>query len=291
MKTKDAVAKRLESYLQEPDVVYGVIGELSTGKIAVEGKTSVIYVTLMSGVVLDNVLNVRVPNLLGTAVRIGYDSNSSYPGALQVLGVRDLFSLTGGGGTDVPGTGPVDHHKTHEWPSPDTVYIAGEQFLPSMYYPVAGALTVSIYPGTYRTSTGWMVVTQITVVSLAASVATITSGNAMFSIIVVDEDGDFVVRDGELVAEQPDPFISAYLMLTSDDIPEPEDGDTVICAVRLFYGQTELRCTGYVNDFIDARFSNAGGGGGAGGGTLPGVEIDCGSFALDTADIDAGSFV
>jgi hypothetical protein len=31
--------------------------------------------------------------------------------------------------------------------------------------------------------------------------------------------------------------------------------------------------------------------GSGGGGTLPGVEIDCGTFAAGTADVDAGSFV
>ena len=30
---------------------------------------------------------------------------------------------------------------------------------------------------------------------------------------------------------------------------------------------------------------------GGGGGNFPGVEIDCGSYALDTADIDCGSYL
>jgi len=266
MKIKDAVTKRLEIYQQKPNVLFGVIGNLSTGIIEVPGKTSIIYVTLKTGVVLDNVLNVRVPNLSGLEVKIGYDPASSYPGTLQVLGVRDSFYGVPGVGVGVgTGVGPVWHHKQHEWPSGDTVYVRGEQFLPSMYYPVVSTLTVDIYPNAYRTTTGWKVYSQITNVSLADSVTPITTGYARFAVIVVDVDGVFAVRDGDLVAEQADPFISAYMMLTETDIPELEDGDRAICAAKLYYGQTALRCTGNVNDFVDLRFVSTGSGGGAGG--------------------------
>jgi hypothetical protein len=265
MKIKDAVTKRLEIYQQKPNVLFGVIGNLSTGIIEVPGKTSIIYVTLKTGVVLDNVLNVRVPNLSGLEVKIGYDPASSYPGTLQVLGVRDSFYGVPGVGVGVgTGVGPVWHHKQHEWPSGDTVYVRGEQFLPSMYYPVVSTLTVDIYPNAYRTTTGWKVYSQITNVSLADSVTSITTGCARFAVIVADIDGIFAVRDGDLVAEQADPFISAYMMLTETDIPELEDGDRAICAAKLYYGQTALRCTGNVNDFVDLRFVSTGGGTGGG---------------------------
>jgi len=261
MKIKNVVAKRLEKYQETPNVLFGVIGDISTGNIEVPGRTSMIYVTLFSGIVIDNVLNVRVPNLLGQQVRIGHDP-LNLPGTLQVLGVRDTYY----GDVDNPGTGPVWHRKQHEWPAGDTVYTWGEQFLPSLYYPIAGTLTVSIYPGVCYLSTGWAVRTQKTTVSLAASVASITVGHARFALIVIDSNGDLVVRDGDLVAEQADPFISAYMMLTPADIPAPAAGDSAICAVKLFYGQTELRCNGNVNDFVDLRFSGAGISGGGGGG-------------------------
>ena len=249
MKIKNVVAKRLEKYQAKSSILYGVIGDLSTGNIEVPERTSMIYVTLFSGIVLPDILNIRVPNLLGTVVRIGYDP-INLPGTLQVLGVRDSYY----GDVDNPGNRPVWHHKQHEWPYGDAVYTWGEQFLPSLYYPIADTLTVSIYPGVCYTSAGWNVRTQKTTVSLVASVASITSGHARFALIVVAENGDFVVRDGALVAEQASPFISAYMMLTQANIPNPEAGDSVICAVKLYYGQTELRCNGNINDFIDLRF-------------------------------------
>jgi hypothetical protein len=86
----------------------------------------------------------------------------------------------------------------------------------------------------------------------------------MCALIVVDDSGTFVARPGALVAEQASPFISAYMMLTDADIPEPVAGDHTICGVKLYYGQTTLRCNGNVNDFIDLRFSGASGGGSGG---------------------------
>jgi hypothetical protein len=249
MKIKDVVAKRLKYYQTKSDFLYGVIGNLATGVVEVPDKTSTVYVTLHSGVTLDNVKNTRVPNIMGLEVKIGFDS-SDMPNTLQVLSVKDGYY----GLLDNPATGATWHHKQHEWPYSDTVYVAGEQLTPSLYKPVAGTLTVDIYPGTYKITSGYKHYTQITNVDLGDTVGDVTNTHASICVIVVDSDGDFQVRPGALVDDQDSPYLSAYMMLTDSDIPTLTAGDNPICAVKIFHDQTQLHCDGQQNDFIDLRF-------------------------------------
>jgi len=258
MKIKTVVSKRLQNYMSKPAVLHGVIGDITTGDINVPNRTSIIYVTLYSGQVLNNVLNLRVPNLLGLRVRIGFDEND-LPNTLQVLGARGAYY----GANDDTTKGVAFHNKQHQWPYADTVHVSGEQFLPSLFSPISGTLTVSIYPGIYIIATGYLHHKVTTIVDMAPSIATITLEHARLSVIVVDDTGAFQVRDGNLVDQQDSPFISAYEMLTDADLPALTSGDTPICAVKLYYGQLELWCNGQRNDFIDMRFAASAGGGGA----------------------------
>ena len=265
MKIQNVVSKRLRPYTLKPLVLQGVLGDLVTGVVEVPGRSSIVYVTLNSGVQLSNVLNTRVPNVFGLPVSVGFDPVDQ-PYTLRVLSARDMSAI----GVDNPGNGIGWHHKQHEWPYGDTTYIWGPQFMPSLYLPHAGELSVDIYPGTYIILTGEKVYTQVTNVSLAAAAATVTPEHAMFAAIVVDSAGVFQVRSGALVAAQVTPYIAAYAMLADTDLPTLTLGDTPICAVRLYYGQLEFYCNGQRNDFIDLRFARTMAGGGTGGGDVYG---------------------
>jgi hypothetical protein len=265
MRIKDVVSKRLQIFKKKPDVQYGVIGDIATGLINVPDRSSIIYITLLNGVILNNVLNIRVPNMFGLGVSIGYDGDN-LPNTLQVLGIRD--SYIGGSynlGDILKGVG---YHRTqHEWPNGDTVYVWGEQFLPSLFVPAPDTLVVGIYPGSYFLTDSWKVFATAETVSLVSIVGALTSGHARFALIVVDDAGTLQVRVGDLVDEVTGPpFISAYESLTDADIPLPEDGDKAICAVKLFYGQTYFRFTSTVNDFIDMRFTSSSSGSGSSSG-------------------------
>jgi len=272
MKIKDIVQSRFDKYQKTQNSIRGVLGNLATGVVEVTGKTSTVYVTLMTGQVLDNVVNTRIPNSFGRSVKIGYDSNDK-PGVLQILGYGGTNSM----GLDDSSIGAGAHHTQHQWPGSDTVFVWGEQFMPSLFVPVAGTLTVSIYPGIYPITGGFKKYDAATAVPLDSYVATIILDEAKLVAIVVDDAGDFQVRDGTPVAAQADPPISAYSMLTDTDIPSLTTGDVGICAVRLYYGQLELLCNGQRNDFIDMRFARSGGGGGSspgGGHTIQDEGVD-----------------
>lgn len=236
-----ALNKRLSDYRKLPGVQYGIIGNIATGEIEVSGTDYTIYVTLMDGNTIQ-VYNRRTPNILKLPVAVGRDPENM-PNVTQVLGAWSVYS------SESDGSGLPYHHKEHEWPNADTVYVRGEQFWPSLYYPVPDLVKVYIYPNCYYIGGAWVQKTTTTTVDLTASIPG-TVGKARYSLIVVDKTGAFVVRDGALV--------TGYDNLSDSDIPAPSDGDNVICAVRLWYGQTELRLNYDNSDFIDLRFSTLG---------------------------------
>jgi hypothetical protein len=259
MKIKDVVTKKFDKYQTKSTLLQGLVGNISNGTIFVAGKTSMIYVTLGDGSVISNVANTRVPNILGLQVNIGYDPTDK-PMTLQVLGVRDYYNL----GMDDASKGNSWHHNQHEWPKGDTVYVWGQQFLPSLYVPVPGELKVYIYPGAYYITSGYRAYTQATEVDLTATVGGIAITKAKLAVIVVDSSGDFQVRVGaEVSAVAPN---SAYMTLADTDLPTLTAGDTAICAVKCYYGQLEFFSNAAQNDFIDLRFTKSPGGGSPGGG-------------------------
>ena len=259
MQIRNVVSKRLDSYQTKIKSLQGVIGNLGTGEISVPNQTGMIYVTLKTGILVV-ALNTRVPNIFGREVAVGFDPND-LPKILRVLWAREINNL----GFDDVSRGVAYHHKQHEWPYPDTVYVWGEQFLDRLFVPVAGTLTVAIYPGTYPVTAGYKQFTVATVVDLTTSVGALTTDQAAYSVIVVDASGSFQVRDGTPIGPQVSPPLSAYMMLADSDLPALTAGDTAICAVKIYYGQLEFYCNGQRNDFVDMRFAVAAGSGGSGG--------------------------
>ena len=246
MDIKQAVTDRFEQYRKKPTSNYGFIGILTTGAIAVPGKANTIYVTLVTGKIIE-VINNRVPNILQQPVMIGRDD--MLPKLDQVLSVWDVY---GGRGSTTQALASAANipYATMTWPGINTVFIAAEQILPGLVFP-AGGLNVTIFPGAYLTGSGWKIFKQTTILDLASHLPSAT-GNARYVLIVVDSSGAYAVRDGS--------DVSGYASLADANIPAPSTGDIRLYAIKLFQGQTELKKEPNVNDFTDLRFLVASGG-------------------------------
>lgn len=217
----------------------------------------VVYVTKWNGEVLQ-VINRRVPNQPYAHVMVGFESPKSK--ILQVLRGRDVY-----GELDEKVQIPY-HAETHQFPGEDTVWVREDQFTHLLVYPSDG-MTVQIYGGIIRAydNSGWIVVKNQTL-DLTASVP--SSAGAKWGLIEVDENGDASVTLSAAVGSKS--------LLAVGDIPDPSE--TPIAAVKLYYGQTEVRRDGSVSDIIDLRFGNSVG---IGGGTV--------KYFDDLLDVDAGS--
>lgn len=262
------MAQRVGIYKLHDDEFLARVGNLKTKVVKVPNKSNTIYVTLQaSGVVTQAITS--IPSYLDTPIVVGY-----IPGdraTLRVLRTWDAY-----GDADSPSNGVAFHGPTHEWTGPDTVFVWGEQYLPKLIRPVAGTLSVKIWPGMYRITGGFKSYTQRTTIDLTASVPA-TTGKARYALIVVDNTGAFVVRDGTEV--------TGYTNLADDDIPEPDDGDNLLWAVKLYHDQTALVMTSTGrNDFRDMRMCNAFGGGGTGAGDVvgPASAVDGDIAVFDT---------
>lgn len=244
-KMKEIVSRRLKIYRHKAVEYAAHIGNISTGEVAVTGKRNTVYVTLQTtGKVLEAVNKGGGLAVLGTPVIVGYEAEN--PNQLVILRGWNAF-----GNVENPTDGVKNHHQQHQWRNGseaggDIVYVWGEQILPMLYKP--SGLNVIIYPGAYRTSTGWARKKKRTTINLTSHVPS-GSGEARYVLIVVNSSGAFAVRDGA--------DVSGYDNLADADIPEPTAGDNVICAVKLYYGQTALRHTPAITDFVDLRWAGA----------------------------------
>lgn len=238
-KMKEIVSKRLSIYRRRDVELLGQIGNLASGEIEVSGAEHTVYVTLQTTGQVVEVINRAVPNLLGDPVVVGYVQDA--PTVLQVLRVWRAY-----GSAESAGDGLPNHGTQHSYPNFDMSYIWGEQFVPSL--PVPALLTLNIYPGRYRIGAGWKDIRGITTVDLASYVP-VTAGKAKIVLVVVNAAGAFAVRDGS--------EITGYDNLDEGDYPATVAGDAVICGVKLFTGQAEIRHAPAADDIIDLRFAGA----------------------------------
>jgi len=242
-KMKSIIARRLGIYKRRDNSRRGYIGNLGTGDVFVPSDNFTVYITLQTGAILE-ALNTRTPSIFGLPVSVGYDPYDR-PNTLQVLNQVEAF-----GSGENASTGIANHHGQHEWPGYDTTYIWGWQWLKSLAVPVTGSLSIKVYPGEYRIGSGWKTFSQRTTIDLSSYVPTV-AGKAKIVLVAVDSSGAFAVRDGVEV--------TGYDSLADSDIPTITAGDNVICAVKMFTGQTEIRCNQNSNDLIDLRFTGASG--------------------------------
>ena len=277
MDLKKAVIDRFDQYRKKPTANYGFVGILTTGVISVPGKSNMIYVTLVSGKIMQ-VLNNRVPNVFQQPVIVGRDDMLPYLD--QVLSVWDVY---GGRGSTTPAlaSSTVIPYDTMTWPGINTIYIMAEQFLTGLVFPKTG-MTIEIYPGTYRIAGGWKQFTQKSDINMTSHLPS-TAGYARYALIVVDSTGAYAVRDGADVS-------AGYAVMAVSDIPAPNTGDHCLYAVKLFHGQTVLKKEEKVNDFVDLRFSGADAGGGSSGETASSLGVVIAGTTAKVTPIDADNF-
>ena len=144
---------------------------------------------------------------------------------------------------------------SHSWPGYNATWVFGEQFMPLLAKPIAGTLTIRIYPGIIRKSgsTGWIYIdTQIVDVS-----GDVPASDALWITLQANDSGtvDYVVGSTNV----------ARASLDEGDIPEATTG-RAIWAVTLEAGFNELFQNTIRNDFLDLRF-------------------DKGAFFVDAADV------
>lgn len=242
--------KRVFGQRKKPAMLGRADGEVAAGD-------GLVYVTLKSGEVV-TVRNAKVPLRPFMAVWVGEDDYN--PSAMQVLGERMVF------GKPLAGSLPL-HGDKHQWPGEDTVWVAGNQFVPLLAAPGSTDFAVKLYGATIKWIDGTKFLNvnppELDLASLAP-----TAG-ALYVTLQIDEDGVFSAVAGTEV--------DAVELLTVADIPLPETGKLELWAVRLYPGQDRLHKDGQVNDFVDLRFgrgASGGGGGGTGDVTGPASAVD-----------------
>ena len=240
-KMKEIVQSRLNVYRVKANTYHGLIGDVVNNVTNVPGRTNVVYVTSMDGVV-SQAVNRRVPSIFGAPVIYGYDPDDM-PNTLQVLSNWDVFATSTAENLQ---NGLAFHHQQHEFPNADAVQVQGEQFLPGLCYPGTG-LTVLIYPDAYNTASGIVDVEVVTTIDLSAVSPALAADECRMVMIVMTSAGAFAVRVGAIV--------TGWSNLSVSDIPVPSTGDIARCAVKMFYGQTAFRMDGNNDDFIDLRRS------------------------------------
>lgn len=189
-----------------------------------------------------DVLNIKMSSVADLKVRVGYDP--LMPGELQVLGMRERISLSGTASRYLYWL--VDHHRNHEFPGHDTVWVHGAQFIP-LNVAAMGGYTVSIYGSVLRGSGEWFAFTSETH-DFSGSIPTT---GARFILIEVDTSGQCVFTGG---VEK-----NSRHNLEMSDIPAPTKERISIAAVMTYAGQDEIRQDtrpGRRNDIIDLRWSN-----------------------------------
>jgi hypothetical protein len=197
------------------------------------------------------VINLRMSNVAGLKVRIGYDP--TMPGVLQVLGIREIIGTEGVGGSWkywLP-----DHHRNHEYPGHDTVWVDAAQIMPLNVLPLGG-FTLRVYGAAVRGNGTWAFA-QAQEVNLTSSKP---SAGARYTLLELDENGTLVVTDGTVQA--------ARANLSQADIPEPTLGRTQVAAIMLYDSQTKIQRDtnqGKRNDVVDLRWGGFATGGGSHG--------------------------
>jgi len=224
----------------KPKGYFAVMGKLDGTVLTGVGNR--VYVTALSDGHYREVINRRnVPNRAGLVVFVGSDEYSANR-------IEVLFEL-GSEGSSNNGVTPVNSSippHNHSWPGSNTTWVFGQQFMPLLAKPIAGTLTIQIYPGAIRKSgsEGWIFISdQIVDVS-----GDVPASDALWITLQANDDGsvDYVVGSTNVTRAS----------LDEGDIPEATTGQA-IWAVILEAGYNELFQNTVRNDFLDLRFDGA----------------------------------
>lgn len=220
------------------------LGTVSTG---VDG---MVYVRV--GPKIEVALCTSTPRINNLLVWVGETEEN--PGILQVLGERKASAMADS--DRVPAV--QAHANTHEYLGPgagggtDVLRVQLGQFMPLRVYAYSG-MTVAVYPGIVKTSTGRVLVANTnvygkpipTLIDLTAY-RPLTGGNALYILISLSSAGALTLTSGDE---------AALTDLTTADIPNGPDGTLYeLAAVRLRAGQEAISENREGTDIVDLRF-------------------------------------
>ncbi|MBU2177437.1 MAG: hypothetical protein KJ556_20285 [Gammaproteobacteria bacterium] len=203
------------------------------GNVIKDGKW--MYARIRENVLI--VFNNRVQPANNLPVTVGYDDIS--PNLLQVIGVRELGSITIDGNWDV---GP--HHETHEWGNADggtdIVWVQLKQFLPLKVY-LSSGLTIKIYGG-YCYLGGWQYIVQQSL----DMTSYVPASDALWAMVYIDGSGSVGVKEGST---------KALNQLQRTDIPDSDPNTYPLAAIKMYAGQTTIKDGQFSSDIEDLRFA------------------------------------
>jgi hypothetical protein len=212
--------------------------------------------------VLSKAYNDKVPLKPGLGVIVGYDPLQ--PTRFKVLAIRDYM-------TDNPPNVLPYHHKSHEYPGSDTVFVHSEQYLPGLLMANNG-LVISIYPFFFKKADGSRGYCEYQTLDLTAYLPA-TGAQALL----------LVVKDDETLEIIPGSTAISLASITPADFPSNTSATKHdLWGIRVYHGQTAIR-QGQSNGWNDAFDFRAGGIQGGGGGEGGGVESVSGD-GVDNTD-------
>jgi hypothetical protein len=206
-----------------------------SGVVKVPNTENMVYVRLPNGQVI-KVFNSIAPNIYNWKVYIGRDK--SQPGLLKVTEVRWVHNIV------ETIAYVVFHHKQHEYPAPDTVWVRRDQFLPLLVLP-AGGLHVRLY-GDVVYAPGMVAPVRVAnEEDIDLSSHAVVAG-AKYVLMEVDPTGALQYVTGDTVD-------SIDILRVGTPIPSPSEGNFPICVFEFYEGQTELRRDDEERNIIDLR--------------------------------------
>lgn len=235
-----------------------------SGVVAVPDTQNMVYARVDSGQVV-KVFNSVAPNIYNWKVFIGQDK--SQPGVLKVLEVRWIYNLA------QTVAYVLFHHKQHEYPNPDTVWILRDQFMPLLVLP-AGGFTAILY-GDYIYDPAFMdYPIRVTNVDDIDMTPYLPPAGARYVLLQISPAGDVDYVVGDIVDSRD--------VLHFTPLPKPTESYFPVVAFELFEGQTELRRDSTERTIIDLRmFTSA-------SSPTTGTQIDS---ATEVTSIDATDYV
>lgn len=205
-----------------------------SGTVEVPQEQSMVYVRLQSGQVV-KALNTVAPNIRNWAVYVGRDK--SQPHTLRVLEVRWLHNIK-----DTVNY-VLFHHRQHEYPGPDTVFIYRDQFMPLLVFP-NGGLTAKMF-GDIIYVEGMSNPLKISD-AIIDMTSYVPASGAVYVLLEIQQDGTLNYVTGSS-------YLSREILWLTAPIPPPTSGSLPVCAFIMYAGQTELRRDAVEKTIIDLR--------------------------------------
>lgn len=206
----------------------------NSGVVKVPDTENMVYARLENGQIVE-VFNNVAPNIYNWKVFVGRDK--SQPTLFKVLEVRWVYNIA------QTVAYVLFHHRQHEYPNPDTVWIMRDQFMPLLVLPNGGFNVMLFGDTVYQPGMASPIRVVDTALDLSAYV---NSTGANYVLIELDTSGaiNYVVGSdyGDIIS-----------LRISAPIPTPTEGNFPICAIEFYAGQTGIRRDSTDRNIIDLR--------------------------------------